>query len=100
MEYWDFRDIERMQSIHTKSALCGFASAILLVAVYAFGTVESSPAPTAAPALNALAVEVPASGWTDLGGAVYSPSEGIYQVVYGDFGNGEEFAIIEVVGFD
>ena len=45
-------------------------------------------------------MEVPASGWTDLGGAVYSPSEGIYQVVYGDFGNGEEFAIIEVVGFD
>ena len=31
---------------------------------------------------------------------MYSPSEGIYQVVYGDFGNGEEFAIIEVVGFD
>ena len=47
-----------------------------------------------------MATEVPVNGWSDLGGAIYSPSEGIYQVVYGDFGEGDEFSIVEVVGFD
>lgn len=89
-----------MQSIHLKSAFSGFAAAIMLISVYAFGTAASN-SPDATPlSLTELTIDGSSSGWTDLGGAVYSPSEGIFQVVYGDFGNGNEFAIVEVVGFD
>ena len=87
-----------MQFIHIKSALAGFAAAFMLFGLYAFS--NSTPSPTPAASLSANAIELPAGGWTDLGGAIYSPSEGIYQVVYGDFGNGDEFTIVEVVGFD
>jgi hypothetical protein len=87
-----------MQSIHTKSALLGFSFALVLASLCAFANPETEASP--ATALSNRAVELPAGGWTDLGGAIYSPSEGIYQVVYGDFGNGSEFSIVEVVGFD
>jgi hypothetical protein len=87
-----------MQSIHLKSALLGFSFAMLIAGLYAFSSPDTAPSP--APSLSNRAMELPASGWTDLGGAIYSPSEGIYQVVYGDFGNGDEFTIVEVVGFD
>ena len=85
-----------MQFIHIKSAAIGFAAAMAVFTIYAFSPADG-PHPAA---LSDLAVEVPAGGWTDLGGAIFSPSEGIDQVVYGDFGNGDEFTIVEVVGFD
>ena len=88
-----------MQSFHIKSALLGASFAILIAGLFAFSSPDSS-APSPHSSLSGRAVEVPAGGWTDLGGAIYSPSEGIYQVVYGDFGNGDEFTIVEVVGFD
>ena len=87
-----------MKFIHIKSALGGFVAAFMLIGLYAFNDSASSPTPAAS--LSDNAIELPAGGWTDLGGAIYSPSEGIYQVVYGDFGNGDEFSIVEVVGFD
>ena len=87
-----------MQSFNFTSALLGFFLAIGLSAVYAFSSSDVAPTPTVT--LSDLATEVPATGWSDLGGAIYSPSEGIYQVVYGDFGQGDEFSIVEVVGFD
>ena len=85
-----------MQFIHIRSVFLGFASAIAVFSIYSFRS-DSTPAPSP---LRNMAVEVPAGGWTDLGGAIFSPSEGIYQVVYGDFGRGDEFTIVEVVGFD
>ena len=72
---------------------------MVLAGITAFASTDASTSETNMPSLVERAVEVPASGWSDLGGAVYSPSEGIFQVVYGDFGNGDEFAIVEVVGF-
>ena len=83
-----------MQSINFKSTVLGFFLALIVAGFYAFAAPEESPVPS--PTMSELAVEMPASGWTDLGGAVYVPSEGIYQVIYGDFG----FKIVEVVGFD
>ncbi len=87
-----------MQSFNFTSALLGFFLAIGLSALYAFSNPDVAPQPPVA--LSEMATEVPVNGWSDLGGAIYSPSEGIYQVVYGDFGEGDEFSIVEVVGFD
>ena len=87
-----------MSSSNLKSAFFGFFVAFALCTAYAFSNSET--APPAARSLSDLSIEVPVAGWTDLGGAIYSPSEGIYQVIYGDFGNGDEFSIVEVVGFD
>ena len=87
-----------MQSFNFTSALLGFFLAIGISALFAFSSADDAPKPISS--LSDMATELPATGWSDLGGAIYSPSEGIYQVVYGDFGNGDEFSIVEVVGFD
>ena len=87
-----------MQSFNFTYALLGFFLAIGLSTLYAFNSDDNAPKP--AVSLSDMATEIPVTGWSDLGGAIYSPSEGIYQVVYGDFGQGDEFSIVEVVGFD
>ena len=96
--FYRIHEIEGMQSFNFTSALLGFFLAIGLSTLYAFSSADKAPKP--AVSLSEMATAVPANGWSDLGGAIYSPSEGIYQVVYGDFGQGDEFSIVEVVGFD
>jgi len=90
--------IEGMQSFNFNAALLGFFLAIGLSTLYAFSSDDNAPNP--AVSLSEMATEVPANGWSDLGDAIYSPSKGIYQVVYGDLGQGDEFSIVEIVGFD